>query len=113
MSLTMEKQLLLRQCYDDGLNKNQTAIKTGCAEATVHRYFVQWNALASKTTFDLNHLSPKIIEELDIQARMRRMSLYQFVFRILVTVVEDDLSKAIVDIPEHHPVKKRLVSAKS
>lgn len=108
MALSAEEQAELRQLYDDGVNKNQAARLTGLAEATVYRYYTKWNALKSPTTFDLEHLDRTTREELEIQARMRCMSVYQFVFRVLHAVVEDNLSKAILDIGEDNPVKKRL-----
>lgn len=105
--------MFLRKCYDEGLNKNQTARLSGCSEPTVYRYFTMWNALAGKgeELIDLKHLGTKVLAELEIQARMRRMSLYEFVFRLLTIVVEDDLSKALFDIAEDNPEKKRLCDA--
>lgn len=108
MALSAREQTELRQLYDDGVNKNQAARLTGLAEATVYRYYTKWNALGSPTAFDLEHLNSSTRYELEIQAKMRRMSIYQFVFRVLTAVVEDNLAKAILDIKEDHPVKKRL-----
>ena len=106
--MSVDAQLKLRQLYDEGVNKAQACRITGFAEATVYRYYTKWNALKSTTTFDLEHLSDEVQRELEIQARMRCMSVYQFVFRVLNVVVEDNLAKVILDISEEHPVKKRL-----
>lgn len=113
MALSTEDQHKLRAAFDQGLNKRQAGIQLGIAEATVYRYYVRWQAVTSKTTIDIAHLDPKIVQELEIQARMRRMTLYAFVFKLLTTVAEDGLAVSIIDIPEHSPVKKRLVNVKS
>lgn len=101
-------QAALRDLYDRGYNKNAASKAMGLAEATVYRYYTKWDALTSRTTFDLVHLDPRVVKEYEIQAGMRRLSVYNFIFLILNTVASDNLFASIVDIEEDHPAKRRL-----
>lgn len=107
MSLSHEEQLALRRCFDEGQSKSATARATGISEATVYRYFVRWDAL-NRDVIDLEDVPKSVMDELAIQAGMRCMKPYEFIVRLLTITAEDNLSQAIFDIHETHPVKKRL-----
>jgi hypothetical protein len=109
MALSQEEQLLLRRCFDEGRSKRDTMRATGISEATVYRYFVRWAAL-NRDVIDLEDVPKPIMDELKIQAGMRCMKPYEFVIRLLTITVEDNLSKAIFDIHETDPTKKRLAN---
>lgn len=108
MAISIEEQVTLRKLYDAKVNKNAAAKQTGLAEATVYRYYTKWDALTSKTILDLAHLKPSILREIEIQAGMRRMTIYNFVLLMLTTITTDNLFASIVDIDDDNPVKKRL-----
>lgn len=113
MALSIEDQIKLRALYDAKVVKRQAGMQTGIAEATVSRYYEKWKALErvhGKELFDFTHLRPTVLAELRIQATMRRMSLYSFVYNLLTTVAHDNLSKSILDIEDDDPVKQRLAN---
>lgn len=110
--LSLEKQTELRQLFDAGVNKNRAKQLTGIAEATIYRYYSKWQASCDShkgMVFDFTHLPPHILEELKIQAIMRRMTLYSFTLTVLTVIATDNLSASIVDIEEDNPNKHRLV----
>lgn len=109
--LSPERQTELRKLYDAGVNKNKAKEMTGIAEATVYRYYAKWKALDDahqSNVFDFTHLHPSVLTELKIQAGMRRMTLYSFVYNLLTVIITDNLSKSIIDIEDDNPKKKRL-----
>lgn len=111
-SLSIEDQIILRQFYDNGVNKRQAAIHSGVSEPTVYRYYAKWDALMalgnSQEVFRFSDLNPNILKEFDIQARMRCMTLYNFTLLLLTTITKDNLFKSILDIDEDNPLKDRL-----
>lgn len=109
MALSVEEQTKLRRMFDEGINRRRASIMLGIAEATAHRYYTHWGAMKSETLFDLAFLEKRVLDELKVQAAMRRMSLYSYFYQLVNIVVTDNLSHAIFDMPEHHPMKKRLI----
>lgn len=110
--LSIEKQTELRRLFDAGVCKNKAKDRLKIAEATVYRYYAKWSALEhvqGKEVFNFLHLPPQVLEELKIQAYMRRISLYNFVLNVLTVVATDNLAASIVDIEADNPVKQRLV----
>lgn len=111
--LSIEKRTQLRKLFDAGVCKNKAMKVADVAEATVYRYYTKWQTLKDAENgklYDFSHLHPTVLNELKIQATMRRMTLYNYVSVLLTTIVEDNLSKSIVDIPDSNPRKKRLVN---
>ncbi len=112
--LSIEKQTLLRRCFDAGMPKNKAMKRVEIAEATVYRYYAKWqaeiDAADGQSVFNFKDLHPSVLIELKVQATMRRLTLYNFVLNMLTVVAQDNLSKSIVDIEEDHPKKKRLAN---
>lgn len=111
--LDQELVTLLRQCYDDGLTKHKAMKITHISEACVYRYYARWKAFDDANgnnplLVDLGHLRPELVEELKIQATMRRMSLNNFVMNLLETIVTDYLFNVILEIEDDNPNKDRL-----
>lgn len=112
MALSVEYQAALRRLYDNGENRAQAAKKLGISEATVTRYFGKWEALRRAVepnpyVIDLTEMfEAKMIQEIEIEARMRCMSVQGYMSAIFALVIKDKLSASILDLPEYPKTKK-------